>query len=119
MMTQPKSFRPLSGNYISKSQLSTGHGYSGTGFRPLSGNYISKSADFENDEGNFPWFPSPLGELHFQIEDPGMVLMVYNGFPSPLGELHFQILQSYHLYISLNLGFRPLSGNYISKCISY
>ena len=37
-------------------------------------------------------FPSPLGELHFQIRDGSVFDTEIDPFPSPLGELHFQII---------------------------
>ena len=84
-------------------------------------------------------FPSPLGELHFQIKLRNEIVGAENGFrplsgnyiskygkeevskgnqgrfPSPLGELHFQMIVRVTIGVLAISGFRPLSGNYISK----
>ena len=41
---------------------------------------------------DFSRFPSPIGELHFSIDDKFVGVYVCMEFPSPIGELHFSIL---------------------------
>ena len=50
--------------------------------------------------------------LNDQMEVVGDRIYV---FPSPVGELHFSIFVT--AFISVYLGFRPLSGNYISQAL--
>ena len=130
-------FRPLSGSYISQLwgmrqellQLQQC-------FRPLSGSYISQLIT-KQQWSNFLKFPSPIGELHFSIEEyllveycmqgfrplsgsyisqlkDGKLLTATESFPSPIGELHFSIRRQICLEIMI-LSFRPLSGSYISQ----
>ena len=59
-------------------------------------------------------FPSPLGELYFLIFIYYFVRWSDDLFPSPLGELYFLIEHRLVLLIVKRIGFRPLSGSYIS-----
>ena len=61
------SFRPLSGSYISQCVYNPYSNYD-DGFRPLSGSYISQ-LNLELWMNGFVMFPSPIGELHFSIEN--------------------------------------------------
>ena len=58
-------------------------------------------------------FPSPIGELHFSMQDSYSKEFTEFKFPSPIGELHFSMKNNY--LNNLNWGFRPLSGSYISQ----
>ena len=58
-------------------------------------------------------FPSPIGELHFSIANLYLTQKL-NKFPSPIGELHFSICEWEDEDVDY-IGFRPLSGSYISQ----
>ena len=84
-------------------------------------------------------FPSPIGELHFSINKTTHQRKEEPRFPSPIGELHFSIdgsrIQGYkrktvsvpyrgatflndkmlNAFNNSSIGFRPLSGSYISQ----
>ena len=59
-------------------------------------------------------FPSPIGELHFSM-NKNTIKDFNNLFPSPIGELHFSIGSEICYKEAGKLGFRPLSGSYISQ----
>ena len=61
-------------------------------------------------------FPSPIGELHFSMQDSYSKEFTEFKFPSPIGELHFSMKNNY--LNNLNWGFRPLSGSYISQYLN-
>ena len=131
-----RSFRPLSGNYISKLQSPLSNRVTASVSVPSRGTtfpnricamcliicyrfpsplgelhfQIVMCLDIEAGEP----FPSPLGELHFQMKTAREYMALLEKFPSPLGELHFQIKQNEYNRKNYD-GFRPLSGNYISK----
>ena len=84
------SFRPLSGSYISQYEHGNIKDYMCACFRPLSGSYISQSF--------FEW-----------AANEGYM------FPSPIGELHFSINEKIQLIKNHEKSFRPLSGSYISQ----
>ena len=88
-------------------------------FRPLSGSYISQLTDIRRNGLAFDLFPSPIGELHFSIvAGIGTLENAPIEFPSPIGELHFSMT------FPLTGGekrwnrFRPLSGSYISQYLN-
>ena len=87
-----------------------------TCFRPLSGSYISQCKRKTKGE-NHEQFPSPIGELHFSIDElipiardiqcfrplSGSYIsqssthhsaILHYRFPSPIGELHFSIVRN-------------------------
>ena len=87
-----------------------------TYFRPLSGSYISQCKRKTKGE-NHEQFPSPIGELHFSIDElipiardiqcfrplSGSYIsqssthhsaILHYRFPSPIGELHFSIVRN-------------------------
>ena len=108
-----------------------------TCFRPLSGSYISQCKRKTKGE-NHEQFPSPIGELHFSIDElipiardiqcfrplSGSYISQFTItsftsfpvalFPSPIGELHFSIPRA-AINDLLPFRFRPLSGSYISQ----
>ena len=62
-------------------------------FRPLSGSYVSQFEETTLKDADFETFPSPVGELCFSIligEKDGTILTAT--FPSPVGELCFSII---------------------------
>ena len=87
-----KSFRPLSGSYISQLNWAKCIDLLHESFRPLSGSYISQSSHtaFYTCVGQFP---SPIGELHFSIDMSELLKKQKFGFPSPIGELHFSMVK--------------------------
>ena len=136
-------FRPLSGSYISQWGFQILQKEEQTCFRPLSGSYISQScffislsysslvsvpyrgATFLNNAGRSGkdkkgQFPSPIGELHFSIDiSRPKSSRKTRRFPSPIGELHFSIELAALNGKGVNIGFRPLSGSYISQLFSF
>ena len=94
-------------------------------FRPLSGSYLSKS-DLTALLYSSYWFPSPFGVLSFQIGNPvffhffwqrvsvpfrGLIFpngcevedlnKLFEGFPSPFGVLSFQMKDGYSKPVGL------------------
>ena len=109
-----KSFRPLTGNYISQwtERIKEAEFHC---FRPLTGNYISQW-NKEYITKNYNVFPSPYGELHFSMGE--MICLDLRMIVSvPLRGTTFlnviaRLRQKYWM------GFRPLTGNYISQFAS-
>ena len=87
-----KSFRPLSGSYISQYFCWYFNNFY---LWPVSVPY--RGATFLNGETADikamykSMFPSPIGELHFSIAELHLLYNIYISFPSPIGELHFSI----------------------------
>ena len=107
------SFRPLSGNYISQSFNGVYYERGIHCFRPLSGNYISQCITITVkeilDNVSVPCRGTTFLNLNFPQYRRRTVM-----FPSPVGELHFSIEQKKNKQYNIQ-GFRPLSGNYISQ----
>ena len=109
-------FRPLSGSYISQLMMSyqmkmvinVSVPYRGATF--LNGNAGRSGKDKKGQ------FPSPIGELHFSIRGNCTLKTFTYMFPSPIGELHFSICISNNIK-PVKIGFRPLSGSYISQSL--
>ena len=88
-----------------------------TSFRPHSGDYISKLKT-GSSTGAMLSFPSPFRGLYLQIIDMipcGKCI----GFPSPFRGLYLQIEHENYCWERGLKGFRPHSGDYISKYSNY
>ena len=84
-----------------------------TCFRPLSGSYISQCKRKTKGE-NHEQFPSPIGELHFSIDELIPIARDIQCFRPLSGSYISQSPEQFCQYISDR--FRPLSGSYISQC---
>ena len=83
-------------------------------FRPLSGSYISQWQQVLHSIFQATVSVPYRGATFLNIISLTDTAVYSIGFPSPIGELHFSIELLRRLYIFL-LGFRPLSGSYISQ----
>ena len=108
-------FCPLLGNYISQYFLWSQESMEGSSFRPLSGNYISQCYKASLRKSTHIHVSVPCRGTTFLNSNERLTVKSVSKFPSPVGELHFSMQLKRSLMIIL--GFRPLSGNYISQSV--
>ena len=108
-------FSLLSGNYISQSMELNPLVIGCNCFRPLSGNYISQCYKASLRKSTHIHVSVPCRGTTFLNSNERLTVKSVSKFPSPVGELHFSMQLKRSLLIIL--GFRPLSGNYISQSV--
>ena len=84
-----------------------------TCFRPLSGSYISQCKRKTKGE-NHEQFPSPIGELHFSIDELIPIARDIQCF-RPLSGSYISQYEHGNIKDYMCACFRPLSGSYISQ----
>ena len=84
------------------------------GFRPLSGSYISQYFAWFNHPFSIVSVPYRGATFLNGTKRPTVDSFTKEQFPSPIGELHFSIYIPF-LVLFLFSSFRPLSGSYISQ----
>ncbi len=86
-----------------------------TCFRPLSGSYISQCKRKTKGE-NHEQFPSPIGELHFSIDELIPIARDIQCF-RPLSGSYISQYEHGNIKDYMCACFRPLSGSYISQFV--